>query len=88
MEELSLVETLEEEFLAYIKKMEALEEALALVYWDLRTGAPSKGMEVALMLLAFYLKRFSICKHLKKWLLLLLDLTLIKKIYLKSLLKL
>ncbi len=45
MEELSLVETLEEEFLAYIKKMEALEEALALVYWDLRTGAPAKGME-------------------------------------------
>ncbi|HAC1272211.1 TPA_asm: hypothetical protein GI702_00005, partial [Listeria monocytogenes] len=38
-----MVETLEEEFLAYIKKMEALEEALALVYWDLRTGAPSKG---------------------------------------------
>lgn len=45
MGELDLVETLEAEFLAYIKKMEALEEALALVYWDLRTGAPAKGME-------------------------------------------
>jgi carboxypeptidase Taq len=36
---------LEESFLAYIKKMAAYNEALGLIYWDLRTGAPKKGVE-------------------------------------------
>lgn len=34
---------LEQEFLDYVKKISAFEEALSLVYWDLRTGAPEKG---------------------------------------------
>ncbi|MBC2309769.1 carboxypeptidase M32 [Listeria booriae] len=34
---------LEQEFLEYVKKISAFEEALSLVYWDLRTGAPEKG---------------------------------------------
>src|SRR3954468_22228403 len=38
-------ELLEKEFLDYVKKMSAYNEALGLVYWDLRTGAPRKGVE-------------------------------------------
>lgn len=34
----------ENEFLAYVKKISAYKEALALIYWDLRTGAPKKGI--------------------------------------------
>ncbi|SQC68336.1 Putative metalloprotease ypwA [Listeria fleischmannii subsp. fleischmannii] len=34
---------LEQEFLAYVKRKEALNEALNLVYWDIRTGIPKKG---------------------------------------------
>ncbi|WP_059170905.1 carboxypeptidase M32 [Bacillus sp. FJAT-27445] len=34
---------LEKEFLDYVKKMEAYNEALGLIYWDLRTGAPKEG---------------------------------------------
>lgn len=34
---------LEQEFLAYVKRKEALSEALNLVYWDIRTGIPKKG---------------------------------------------
>lgn len=36
---------IEKEFLDYVKKMEAYEEALGLIYWDLRTGAPKNGIE-------------------------------------------
>lgn len=36
---------LEEEFLQYVKKMGAYNEALNLIYWDLRTGAPKKSVE-------------------------------------------
>lgn len=39
------ISTVEQDFLAYVKKMTAYEEALALIYWDLRTGAPKKGVE-------------------------------------------
>lgn len=35
----------EKEFLEYVKKMSSYNEALALIYWDLRTGAPKKGIE-------------------------------------------
>jgi len=38
-------ELLEKEFLDYVKKMSAYNEALGLVYWDLRTGAPKQGVE-------------------------------------------
>ncbi|MBS4217350.1 carboxypeptidase M32 [Bacillus sp. FJAT-49711] len=37
--------TIEKEFLQYVKKMQAYEEALELIYWDLRTGAPKNGVE-------------------------------------------
>lgn len=33
----------EKNFLDYVKKMAAYKEALSLIYWDLRTGAPKKG---------------------------------------------
>lgn len=36
---------LEGEFIDYVKKMSAYNEALGLIYWDLRTGAPKRGME-------------------------------------------
>ncbi|PLS03559.1 carboxypeptidase M32 [Neobacillus cucumis] len=36
---------LEKEFLDYVKKISAYNEALGLIYWDLRTGAPKKGVE-------------------------------------------
>lgn len=32
------------EFREYVKKMKAYEEAVGLMYWDLRTGAPKKGV--------------------------------------------
>jgi carboxypeptidase Taq len=35
---------LEKEFREYVKKMSSYNEALALIYWDLRTGAPKKGV--------------------------------------------
>ncbi|WP_396953686.1 carboxypeptidase M32 [Neobacillus mesonae] len=35
----------EKEFLDYVKKMSAYNEALGVIYWDLRTGAPKQGVE-------------------------------------------
>ncbi|MFC4800540.1 carboxypeptidase M32 [Neobacillus sp. GCM10023253] len=37
-------EQFEKEFLEYVKKMTAYHEALGLIYWDLRTGAPKQGV--------------------------------------------
>lgn len=34
-----------EQFSELLKKMRAYEEALGVLYWDLRTGAPKKGVE-------------------------------------------
>jgi carboxypeptidase Taq len=31
-------------FKAYVRKMKQYEEAIALIYWDMRTGAPKKGI--------------------------------------------
>ncbi|WP_462411983.1 carboxypeptidase M32 [Neobacillus sp. Marseille-QA0830] len=36
---------LENEFLDYVKKMTSYHEALGLLYWDLRTGAPKQGVD-------------------------------------------
>lgn len=36
---------LEKEFMDYVKKMTAYHEALGVLYWDLRTGAPKQGVE-------------------------------------------
>lgn len=35
---------MEEQFLEYVKKMMGYHEAIGLMYWDLRTGAPKKGV--------------------------------------------
>ncbi|WP_226657652.1 carboxypeptidase M32 [Pseudalkalibacillus hwajinpoensis] len=35
----------EEQFLTYVKKMMSFNEAIGVMYWDLRTGAPKKGAE-------------------------------------------
>lgn len=35
----------EQKFLEYVKRIGAYNEALALIYWDLRTGAPKKGVD-------------------------------------------
>ncbi|PPA71222.1 carboxypeptidase M32 [Jeotgalibacillus proteolyticus] len=36
---------LEKDFLTYVNKMTAYNEALGLIFWDLRTGAPKKAIE-------------------------------------------
>ena len=35
-------EQVEKKFLEFVKKMSAYNEALGLIFWDLRTGAPKK----------------------------------------------
>ncbi|MBO8155000.1 MAG: carboxypeptidase M32 [Bacillaceae bacterium] len=35
----------EKEFLSYLKEISAYNEALSLIYWDLRTKAPKKGVK-------------------------------------------
>ncbi|WP_391209056.1 carboxypeptidase M32 [Psychrobacillus sp. L4] len=37
--------TLEQQFLNYVKKIGAYNEALGVLYWDMRTGAPKKGID-------------------------------------------
>jgi carboxypeptidase Taq len=39
------IDQLEKEFLEYVKKITAYDEALGLIYWDLRTGAPKQGID-------------------------------------------
>ncbi|MGM7721981.1 carboxypeptidase M32 [Metabacillus sp. Hm71] len=36
---------IEQDFVEYLKKMQAYEEAINVMYWDMRTGAPKKGIE-------------------------------------------
>lgn len=36
---------IEKQFLDYVKKMSSYNEAISLMFWDLRTGAPKKGVE-------------------------------------------
>lgn len=38
----TMTKQLETDFLKYVKKIKAYEEALKLMYWDLRTGTPKK----------------------------------------------
>lgn len=35
---------MEKDFLAHLKKMSAYDEAISIMYWDMRTGAPKKGI--------------------------------------------
>mgnify|MGYP005829623091 CR=1 FL=1 len=39
------IKKIEKDFLEYVKKMSAYNEALGLIFWDLRTGAPKNGVE-------------------------------------------
>ncbi|MDC3424746.1 carboxypeptidase M32 [Aquibacillus sp. 3ASR75-11] len=39
------IKQIEQQFLDYLKQQNAYEEALSLMYWDLRTKAPKKGAE-------------------------------------------
>jgi carboxypeptidase Taq len=39
------IKKIEEQFLQYVKKMMSYNEAISLMYWDMRTGAPKKGVE-------------------------------------------
>ncbi|MCA1030451.1 carboxypeptidase M32 [Bacillus timonensis] len=39
------IKNIEKQFLEYVKKMVSFNEAISLMFWDLRTGAPSNGAE-------------------------------------------
>ena len=39
------VKEIEKDFLELVQKMTSYNEALALIFWDLRTGAPKKGVD-------------------------------------------
>ncbi|MEY8190847.1 carboxypeptidase M32 [Peribacillus simplex] len=39
------IDLIEKEFREYVKKISAYNEALALIFWDLRTGSPKQGGE-------------------------------------------
>lgn len=39
------IQKTEKQFLDYVKKMTSYNEAIGLMFWDLRTGAPKKGVE-------------------------------------------
>lgn len=41
---MSELQTVVQQFQAYVKRMKHLEEAANLIYWDLRTGCPKKGV--------------------------------------------
>ncbi|WP_028593624.1 carboxypeptidase M32 [Paenibacillus assamensis] len=44
--EMTTLSTVEQQFLDIISKMKAYSEAVSLMHWDLRTGAPRKGAEL------------------------------------------
>lgn len=39
------IKEVEKSFTSYVKKMSSYNEAIALMFWDLRTGAPKKGVD-------------------------------------------
>jgi len=42
---IEMFKDIEQQFLRYVKKMMSYNEAIQLMYWDMRTGAPKKGLE-------------------------------------------
>ena len=56
-----------ESFKAYVRKMKQYEEAIALIYWDMRTGAPKKGLETVPKLSESCPPKFSGCLHRMRW---------------------
>src|SRR5690606_24867167 len=45
-EPLTTVQRMIEDYTNWIRKMKHYEEALGVLYWDMRTGAPRKGLEL------------------------------------------
>ncbi|MGO4886443.1 carboxypeptidase M32 [Anaerobacillus sp. MEB173] len=39
------INEIEKSFLEHVNKIESYNEAISLIYWDMRTGAPKKGLE-------------------------------------------
>lgn len=39
------IKKVEQSFISFVKKMSSYNEAISLMFWDLRTGAPKKGVE-------------------------------------------
>lgn len=39
------INEVEKSFISFVKKMSSYNEAISLMFWDLRTGAPKKGVE-------------------------------------------
>ncbi|MGY3716489.1 carboxypeptidase M32 [Sutcliffiella cohnii] len=39
------IQTIEKDYLQLMKKIESYNEAISLMFWDMRTGAPKKGLE-------------------------------------------
>ncbi|WP_191565346.1 carboxypeptidase M32 [Metabacillus idriensis] len=39
------IQSVEKEFLEYLQKMKSYNEAISLMFWDLRTGAPKKAVD-------------------------------------------
>jgi carboxypeptidase Taq len=58
------------DFKLYLKKMKSYEEAIGLIYWDMRTGAPKKGIanrsEVVGMLSGEHFK-MSVSNEMGEW---------------------
>jgi carboxypeptidase Taq len=42
---MSKIKQVEQQFLEHVKKMSSYREAIGLIHWDLRTGAPRNGVE-------------------------------------------
>lgn len=58
-------------FRSYVKKMRSYEEALNVMYWDLRTGAPRKGVDTrseVIGVLSGELFKMSVSDDMKKYL--------------------
>ncbi len=55
------IQSIENEFRNYVKKIEDFNQALSLLAWDSRTGAPKKEWHNALRLLAHYLQKYFKC---------------------------
>ena len=39
------IKAIEKDYLDLMKKIESYSEAISLMFWDMRTGAPKKGIE-------------------------------------------
>ena len=57
--------SVKQQFIDYVKKMQNYGEALGVIYWDMRTGAPKKGITISVLkLLVHYLRNYLLYKLL------------------------